>query len=411
MSKQETSAVGPWLVVAMLWVVALLNYLDRLMLTTMRESLCESIPMTDAQFGLLTSVFLWVYAILSPPAGYLADRFGRSRVIILSVLVWSAVTWLTTLAQSFTGLLIARALMGISEACYLPAALALIADYHRGPTRSLATSVHITGLYVGSAMGGLGGVLAEHFGWRSGFTIFGVFGIAYAGFLACVLRDPPTAPTAKALEPGKSEQLGLLAGFLALLRQPSFLILLTIFSLFSIVNWGILTWLPTYLQEAFHLGQGRAGLSATISNQIGSLAGILLGGFLADRWSRTNVRGRLLVPLLGICLAGPCLLFSTASSFLWLSLLGFALYGMGKSFGDANWMPILCQIADPRYRATGYGVMNLASCLVGGGMAYLGGVLRDAQVELGIVFQAFGLVYFAAGCMFLLIRPRRDLEA
>src|SRR5688500_18217454 len=132
-----------WFVVGLLCVVGCLNYLDRNMIMTMRKSLVEAIPMTDAQFGLLTSVFLWVYGILSPLAGFLADRFSRSRVIIVSLFVWSAVTWLTSYATTFEGLLIARALMGISEACYIPAALALITDYHRGSTRSFATGVHV----------------------------------------------------------------------------------------------------------------------------------------------------------------------------------------------------------------------------------------------------------------------------
>src|SRR5688572_31483265 len=84
-----------WLTVALLWVVAALNYLDRIMITTMRGSVVEAIPMTDAQFGLLTSIFLWVYGLLSPFAGFLADRFNRSRLIIGSLLVWSLLTWLT----------------------------------------------------------------------------------------------------------------------------------------------------------------------------------------------------------------------------------------------------------------------------------------------------------------------------
>ncbi len=143
-----------WLIVALLWGAAFLNYLDRNMILTMRGSVKAAIPMSDAQFGLLTSVFLWVYAVLSPFAGYLADRLSRSRVIIASLFIWSVVTWLTGHATSFHQLLTARALMGISEACYIPAALALITDFHRGPTRSRATAIHLTGFTTGAGMGG-----------------------------------------------------------------------------------------------------------------------------------------------------------------------------------------------------------------------------------------------------------------
>jgi len=400
-------------VVGLLWVVAMLNYLDRIMIASMRESIVASIPMTEAQFGLLTSAFLWVYAGLSPLAGYMADRLGRSRVIVASLLVWSLVTWLTTMAHSFHSLVAARALMGISEACYLPAALALIADYHRGSTRSLATGIHITGLYVGSALGGVGGIMAEHLGWRFGFTLFGVIGVIYAVILALLLRDVKDEPTPvlqEAQPQPKGEHIGLLDAMLALLRQPAFLILLVIFALFSLVNWCILQWLPTYMQEHFHLSQSAAGPAASVPNQMGGLVGILIGGFLADRWSRTNVRGRLLIPFIGTCLAGPFIIYSSTTSMLPMAVLGFGIYGAGKGFCDANWMPVLCQIADRRYRATGYGVMNLLSCLVGGGMTYAGGALRDSGFALGTIFQVLGLVFFAGGWLFLFIRPRRELE-
>jgi MFS family permease len=415
MSNYSTTAVRAWLVVGLLWNVALLNYLDRMMIASMRTSLVASIPMTEGQFGLLTSAFLWVYAGLSPVAGYLADRVGRSRVIVSSLLVWSLVTWLTTLAHSFSELVAARALMGISEACYLPAALALIADYHRGPTRSLATGIHITGLYVGSALGGIGGFLAESMGWRFGFSLFGVIGVCYAVLLAFTLRDVPAEPAVVKSEdePAAAPQghVGLLDAIGALLCQPAFLILLVIFALFSLVNWCFLQWLPTYMQEHFQLTQSVAGPAASVPLQVGGLIGILLGGFLADWWSRTNVRGRLLVPFLGTCLAGPFIVYASATSLLPMALLGFGIYGAGRGFCDANWMPVLCQIADRRCRATGYGVMNLLSCLVGGGMTYAGGVMRDSGFGLGSIFQVLGLLFFVAGWFFLFIRPRRELEA
>src|SRR5687768_3378444 len=191
----RSPSIRIWLPVALLWFVACLNYLDRLMITTMRDPIKASIPMTDAQFGLLTSVFLWVYAFLSPLAGFLADRFGRSLVIVVSLVVWSAVTWLTAHVQTFEQLLLTRALMGLSEACYIPAALALITDYHRGPTRSLATGLHMSGIYAGAALGGIGGFIAERYSWRAGFNIFGFAGIAYAVVLSFFLRDAKSTPT------------------------------------------------------------------------------------------------------------------------------------------------------------------------------------------------------------------------
>jgi predicted MFS family arabinose efflux permease len=175
-SNSVTSSY-PWLLVAMLWVVAFLNYIDRILITSMRDPLVAEFSLTDAQFGLLTSAFLWSYGILSPLGGFLADKYSRRKVIVFSVLIWSAVTLWTGLTTTFSEMLVARILMGISEACYIPAALALITDYHRTRTRSLATGLHMSGLYAGLALGGIGGYIAEWWGWRSGFQFFGAFGI------------------------------------------------------------------------------------------------------------------------------------------------------------------------------------------------------------------------------------------
>ena len=180
----------PWLLVALLWVVALLNYLDRQVIFSLFPLLQKDLGATDIQLGLTSTVFLWVYGFLSPFAGYLADRFGRARIIIVSLLVWSVVTWLTGMARNMTELLIARALMGISEACYLPAALALIVESHSERTRSLAAGVHQSGLYTGMILGGAwGGWMGDHYGWRPVFTLLGLMGIGYFVLLWFVLRN------------------------------------------------------------------------------------------------------------------------------------------------------------------------------------------------------------------------------
>ena len=189
--KEKEKAVPgySWVVVGILWVVAFLNYLDRILITSMRDPIVADFSLTDAQFGLLTSVFLWSYGFLSPFGGFFADKYSRKKVIVFSVLIWSAVTLWTGFVTSFEEMLAARILMGLSEACYIPAALALITDYHRGRTRSLATGLHMSGLYTGLAVGGVGGYIAELWGWRYGFQAFGLFGILYSFVLLYLLRD------------------------------------------------------------------------------------------------------------------------------------------------------------------------------------------------------------------------------
>jgi MFS family permease len=390
----------------MLWVVAMLNYLDRIVITTMRDSLMTAIPMTDAQFGLLTSVFLWVYGLLSPFLGFLADRFSRSRLIIGSLLVWSLLTWLTGHARNFEQLLVIRALMGLGEAAYLPAALALIADYHRGATRSLATGIHMTGLSIGSGLGGAGGFIAQRYGWGAAFDVFGLFGVGYAVMLMLALRDAPReGAAAEESAPAKTEVRlgGALAG---LFRSGSFLVLLVFWSLLGVAGWAAIGWMPTYFKENFRLSQGAAGLSATSILATAMVFGKLVGGAWADCWSRTQARARVLVPAIGLFVAAPAVLLVAKTSILALAIIGLSLYGLTRTFSDANMMPILCQIADPRHRATGYGVLNLFATIVGGITIYIGGALRDANMSVGALFQSAAVGLLVCGGLLLLIRPR-----
>lgn len=401
---------GGWLVVVLLWFVACLNYLDRILVTTMRGSLKEAIPMTEAQFGLLTTVFLVVYGLCSPLGGFLADRFKRSHVVIVSALIWSAITWLTGQAKTFDQLLWARALMGLSESCYMPAALALIADYHRGSTRSLATGVHMTGTFVGASLGGFGGWIAERQGWSAAFSIFGWVGIGYAIVLAFSLRDfaPRATATTTANAAATEPPVRFANAFTSLLGNGAFRLMLLFWGLYGVAGWVILAWMPTYLKEHFGLSQGVAGFSATGYFQMSALVGVLVGGYWADRWSRRTELARIFVPALGLCCAALALFAAARAEVLGLALGGLVACGLTRAFTDANMMPILCLVAPERYRATGYGILNFLSCLAGGTMIYVGGAMRDAQLPLGVIFgwsaASLGL---CAGVLFWLARTRR----
>lgn len=398
-----------WLIVGLLWFVGCLNYLDRVMITTMRESILAEIPMTDAQFGSLTAVFLLVYAVFSPFAGFVADRFNRSRVIIVSFITWSAVTWLTAHARSYEQLLATRALMGISEACYIPAALALIADYHRTTTRSFANGLHLSGVMVGSGLGGLGGWLAERHGWSHAFALFGQLGIALAAVLILFLRDRPAAEGMPAVGDAARTELApvrLGEALHSLCGNRDFLLALVYWGLLGASAWAVIGWMPTYLNEHFNLGQGTAGLSATGYYQAAALAGVIIGGLWADRWSRRHPRGPIYVVMIGLAVSAPSILLVSATDTLFLALGGLVLFGLTKSFADANMMPILTLVADPRYRATGYGLLNLCACAVGGATIYIGGLLRDANVNVVRVFQFGGLSFFVSLAILFFLRPK-----
>lgn len=393
-----------WQIVALLWFVALLNYLDRLMIVSMREPIKASIAMSDAQFGLLTAVFLWVYGILSPFGGYAADRFGRSKVIIGSLLVWSVVTGLTGCVRSFNELLILRALMGIREACYVPAALALITDYHRDKTRSLATGLHMSGIYAGAALGGIGGYIAEYSGWRTGFLVFGAVGVSYAVLLALFLRDAPKFEEAKSGAP-LLELPSLRVALRTLFASTGFWILFVINAMVGTTNWYVNGWLPAYLRDQFHLSLGGAGLSATAYIQIAAFPGVIVGGLLADRWNRTNSHARSLITGIGFAIASPCLFVVASTNLFLVAVAALVFFGFWKSFIDANLMPILREVSDSRFSAMGYGILNFVGCVIGGLMVYVGGIVKDAHISLGAIFEILAGTLVVVSLLFFAIGP------
>ena len=398
-----------WLFVFLLSIVGCLNYLDRIMITTMRTSILEAIPMTETQFGLLTSVFLWVYGILSPVGGFLADRFKRTHVILGSLLVWSVVTWMTAHATSFGELLATRALMGISEACYIPAALAFITDYHKGSTRSLAVGFHMVGVISGQALGFVGGWMAEEHTWNYAFNFFGVVGILYALLLVFILKEAPDRKI-NALQTEKNEgRVGFKDAIQNLFGSRGFIMALVFWGLFGIVGWLIAGWLPTYYKEQFNLTQSVAGLYATGYLYTSSMIGVLVGGALADRWSKINPRARILLPAIGLVIAAPGIFIASTTTVVMVAVAGFTLYAFTKAFTDANMMPILCMVSDPRYRATGYGVLNLFSCIIGGVGLYVGGVLRDSNINLSVMFLVAATTTIICAMVLFFLRPKKDL--
>lgn len=395
-----------WLVVLLLWPVAFLNYLDRQMLAAMKFSVMADIPtiVTEASWGRMLGQFKWVYAFLSPVGGYMADRFGRRSIICGSLFVWSAVTWATGHVTTYDGLLWTRSLMGISEAFYIPAALALIADYHSGATRSRAVGAHQMAIYCGVIVGGFSGYVADSpaLGWRWAFGASGVAGMAYALPLAFLLRD---APARAAAGSGSSP----LRSARELLANGSFVLLVLYFTLPALAGWVVRDWMPAILKQEFGIGQGQAGVSATLYWQLAAIVGALLGGLLADRWMRRSDRGRIFTSALGMSLIAPALFGVGHASTLAVAVAFLALFGFGWGAFDSNNMPILCQVVPKHLRATGYGLMNFVSISCGGFADWGFGALRDARVPLGAIFGIFSGAAILSVVLILLVRPRPEL--
>jgi MFS family permease len=400
-----------WLVVALLVPVALLNYLDRQMLASMKFSVMQDIPdiALEANWGAMLGLFKWVYAVLSPVGGYLADRYSRRHVIAGSLFVWSLVTWMTGHVSTYDELLATRALMGVSEAFYIPAALALIADVHRGPTRSRAIGLHQMGIYVGVIVGGFGGYVADHpsLGWRWAFDVCGLVGVAYTVPLFLLLRN--AAPIDAAADVPQASSRGPGRALRELLGNGSFILLVLYFTLPALAGWIVRDWMPAILKAEFGIGQGLAGVSATLYWQVAAIVGAVAGGWLADRWMRTNPRGRIFTSALGMALIVPAVFglgYAPQTGQLWVAVAFLIVFGLGWGFFDSNNMPILCQIVRPSLRATGYGIMNLVSISCGGFADWGFGLLRDRQVPLFGIFSVFASAAVLSAVLVLLIRPR-----
>ena len=397
-----------WLTVILLMPVGLLNYLDRQMLASMKYSVMEDIPSigTEENWGFMLGQFKWVYALLSPIGGYVADRFSRRLTICGSLFVWSAVTWWTGHVSHYDELLMARSLMGISESFYIPAALALIADYHTGKTRSRAVGLHQMAIYCGVIAGGFGGHVADApwLGWRLAFDACGVFGMCYALPLALLLRDAP-----------KSERVATVSGTSAgraareLLTNLNFLLLVLYFTLPAIAGWVVRDWMPAILKQQYDVNQGKAGVAATLYWQVAAMVGAVVGGWLADRWMRRHARGRIFVSALGMGLMVPAIFGVGYAYSLTAAVVLLIVFGFGWGFFDCNNMPILCQIVRPELRATGYGIMNMVSISCGGLADWGFGVLRDRNVPLNVAFGLFAGFSVLSVVLVLLIKPRRDL--
>jgi MFS transporter, Spinster family, sphingosine-1-phosphate transporter len=394
-----------WLIVLLLVPVALLNYLDRQMLAAMKSSMMGDIPdiATKANWGIVLGSFKWVYALLSPIGGYIADRTSRRHVISASLFLWSATTWATGHVESFNQLVLARSIMGISEAFYMPTALALITEYHLGATRSRAVGLHQMGIYCGVIMGGFSGYVADNpdYGWRWAFTVCGILGVIYALPLFAILRNPSNSKT-------ELPSTSPIAAASELFSNRNFVLLVLYFTLPALAGWVVRDWMPDILKEQFGLGQGKAGMSAVLYVQVASLVGVIVGGFLADWWMKRAIRGRIFVSALGTTCFLPALFGVGNAETLGIAISFLILFGLGWGFFDCNHMPILCQIVRPELRATGYGFMNLVSISCGGFADWGFGALRDQHVPLNAIFGVFAGIALLSVIIVLQIKPKQE---
>ncbi len=406
----KNSKIYPWVVVGLLGGVALLNYMDRQMLSTMKDAMQIDIEelQSATNFGRLMAVFLWIYGLMSPVSGIIADRLSRKWLIVGSLLVWSSVTYLMGLATTFDQIFWLRSLMGISEALYMPAGLALIADYHTGGSRSLAVGIHMTGLYIGQAIGGFGATLAAAYSWHTTFHWFGIIGIAYAVVLAIFLKDKERSVAPVTNAQTKQSSMGVVASMRSLLTNVAFWVILLYFAVPSLPGWATKNWMPTLFAENLGLPMSQAGPMATITIAASSFIGVLLGGTLSDRWVKRNLRGRVYTGAIGLGLTIPSLLLLGFGHSIVGVVCAGLLFGIGFGMFDANNMPILCQFVGARQRATAYGIMNMVGVFAGAAITHVLGKWSD-DGNLGLGFAGLAVVVALTLVVQLsALRPKTD---
>ncbi|MBV9306466.1 MAG: MFS transporter [Acidobacteriaceae bacterium] len=355
-------------------------------------ALKKEMGFSDIALALLGSTFLWAYAFCSPFGGYLGDRFSRRQVILFSLLIFSLVTFATGLVRNSSQMIELRCLLGLSEAVFLPPALAYIASFHSDQTRSLANSIALTGLIAGAGLGSwYGGYMTEHYSWRIGFFWLGAAGIIVALGAALFLRkDPVLLPESKA-----SAFQGLGKGALEILKRPTARSLIFIAFALSLTSWPTHSWLPTYLFENFKLSLTHAGSIVSLYAAVPALLGGITGGMLADRWTRYDVRGRMAVQVIGFSVMAPTMLaigYMPSSQGVAADLL---IYSIARGMLECNSMPLFCSVVSPHRWSMAYGLYNLAGTLAGSlGIFFVG--VQKGSWGIGYTLSAMSILLFVA---------------
>jgi MFS family permease len=388
-----------WFVVAMLWFVCFFNYADRQAIFSVFEPIKGEMGLSDKQLGVIGASFMWVYAAAAPLAGLIGDRFRRKTLILGGLIFWSLITVATAFSKNYTQLVICRALEGFGEAFYFPASMALVSDYHGPDTRSRAMAIHQSSVYAGTIAGGsVAGVMADHFGWRSSFYLFGWFGVALGLALLFFLKEPKRGQ-AEDKETIPNSAI-MLASIGEVLRAPMARVLIMVFVGANFVAMIFLTWMPTYLKREFGMSLSMSGVSATAYLQIASVLGVITGGVLADRLAKKHGGGRMMAQAVGL-FAGVPFIFLTGWT-LSIPILVLALIGFGyfKGFYDANIWASLHDVVKPERRATAVGVMNSIGWLGGGAGSYAVGVAAPIFGMSGCL-SANSLVYLLVGLLMI----------
>jgi sugar phosphate permease len=395
-----------WYVVGMLWCISFFNYADREAIFSLFPLLEKEMRLTPIQLGLLGSAFAWVYGLCAPFAGAIVDRVRRKTAILGGLYVWSTIAVATTLSRSFRQLFSFMAVEGLGETFYVPASMSMISDYHGKATRSRAMGTHQTSVYIGTIGGGFfAGLIGECYGWRWSFIFFGGLGILLGLVLVGLLREPQRG--AADIEDGSvnpqahvMERVPMGESLRMILGTPTALTLMGAFMCANFVALVLLSWMPKFLYDKFHLSLAMAGLSATIFVQLASMVGSPLGGWFADLLRSRMAGGRVLVQAIALFCGAPFVFFCGRTSSLAWVMVALTALGLFKGLYDANIFASVFDVVTPRVRGTAAGLMNMMGWLGGGAAPVVTGyVAQHAGASLAISLAS--VVYVVAGILLL----------
>ena len=403
-----------WFTIAMLWFVCFFNYADRQAIFSVFPLLKDQLHLSTIQLGIVGGAFTWMYALFGPFAGSLCDRFSRKWLILGALIFWSLVTAATSICHNYSQLIVVRALSGLGEAFYFPAAMSLISDYHGANTRSRAMSWHQSGVYAGSLAGGsLSGFFGQYYGWQSSFIVFGSAGIVLAIVLWTLLREPARGLSDVATErtsgPRDNQiasshesttEANLLERIAKVLQNPMALLLIAVFIGANFVAVVFLTWMPTFLYDKFHMSLSMAGLNATVYIQLASVLGVLSGGVLADRLVQKMAGGRMFAQSIGLLIGVPFVFltgWTTSVSWLVLAMVGFGYF---KGLYDANIFASLYDVVPVERRGAAAGTLNSLGWL-GAGFAPVAIAVSAAHYGMGASISATAAIYVLIGSVLL----------
>jgi MFS family permease len=366
-------------VLGLLFLVYVVNFIDRQILSILLPSIKEDLHLPDSLLGLLSGTTFGIfYATLGFPIARLADLYSRKWVIAICLTIWSGFTALCGVAGGFWTLLAYRTGVGVGEAGGSPPAHSLISDYFPPERRATALGVFSLGVPVGIMVGFLaGGWMAQTLGWRLAFVVVGLPGILLAAIVALTVREPRRGHSEGLHSDGAPPSGMEVIRFLWSSRAFRHLSLAS--ALYAFVGYSVVNWAPSFLIRTHEMSVGAIGTWLAFIFGIGGGIGNYLGGVFADRWGRTNERGRAYVPALSMILGLPFALAvyvvedATAAVLLLSIPAGAGLMYQAPAFA------ITQSLATPKMRASAAAVLIFVISIIGLALGPLTtGLISDA---------------------------------